>query len=58
MEGAEDSQSNCDFCSDVIPEGEGDPIQLANIEYSPEAALDGCDACVAIWLPTPTNVAM
>ncbi len=38
----------CDFCGEVIPEGEGDPVTLADVNYLPEAAKDACDTCVNI----------
>jgi hypothetical protein len=38
----------CDFCGDVIPEGEGDPVILADRDANPEAAKDACDECANI----------
>ncbi len=39
---------NCDFCGDKIPEGEGDPVTLADVESIPEARKDACSTCTAI----------
>ncbi len=38
----------CDFCGEVIQEGTGDPITLADVESIPEARKDACEACSSI----------
>lgn len=38
----------CDFCGDVIPEGEGDPIAFGDALANPDCAKDACDACTNI----------
>jgi ribosomal protein L24E len=38
----------CDFCGEVIPEGEGDPIMIGNPDCNLEACKDACTTCYGI----------
>lgn len=38
----------CDFCGDVIPEGEGDPVVIGDPECDIEARNDACDKCCSV----------